>query len=216
MKPFYFEDYRREPGYFDRLSRQLKSYGILNTSTQILDIGCGRGDFLLSLKRQYKNGLFYGLTISRREAEVIKQSRKFIRLKRGDQLKIRQFYQRIKFDLVINFHTLSYLRQSDQLRMVRLMNECLSPGGILIVGSFDSWIRKQSAPKEVTPEYIQYFYSPTLYYYLANHFRLLTAIKDSRHGYRIHIWQKRRPFPGQSLLIQLYVWINLAKNYLLN
>lgn len=216
MKHFYLEDYRRQPNYFTPLSHRLKSLGLAQGKPEILDIGCGRGDFLASLKQRYPQANFHGVTISELEAKVIHRNRRFIKLKQADQLELHHLYRNHQFDLIINFHTLSYLTQSDQQRMVKLMLRQLNNYGLLILGTIDTWIKKSRLPKETMPEYIQYYYSPQIFSILNRKLKLEISFKESKHGYRVQIWRKTQPSRWQTIPLHIFLWLNLVKNNLLH
>lgn len=216
MKHFYFENYHRPKLYFAFLAKKLKGFKCLPEKPHVLDIGCGQGNFLISISATFPGSTLYGLTISQAEYKSVRDNHKHINLKKGDQINLNSIFKNKKFDLINNFHTLSYLSQRQQLGVTKKILHSLNNDGIITLGTIDSWIKNEPKPKEATQEYIQYCYSPGIFMMLARECRLLAHFKDPKHGYRIQIWKKTNPNFIQLPFIVLYLAFNLVKNRLFN
>lgn len=209
----YSEVYQRKTGYFDKLSVIIKP--LLSNENKspvsVLDIGCGFGDFLSSLEKIFKEqAKYHGLTLARHEFESIKKTKGFIDIKIGNQKKLLKIYKNNeKFDLIINFHTLSYVRQEEQLSVVKQMTEFLNPGGLLVVGVITSWIKSSDKVFQQGKGYVQFCYSPWIFKEIGDSCDIKEVINDSSHKYKIYIWKKKNKKPTSltGLIISLYFYV---------
>lgn len=186
----YTELYRRKNGYFDPLVKRLSLF-IETNKPAILDVGCGFGDFLASLKKFYPKATCFGLTFSTNEYKQIKKTKPFISILHGNQIFLSRLFRNNKFDLIVNFHTLSYVDQKDQLNVIKKMTKLIKKDGLLFLGTIDSWVKNTKSIKQSGQGYVQYYYSPKIFFYLANNYRLLLSYKEKRNNYRLHVWKKQ-------------------------
>lgn len=206
----YSEVYQRKTGYFDNLSATLKP--LLSKENKslvsVLDIGCGFGDFLGSLKNILKKqAKYHGLTLAKHEFSFIKKNKKFIDIKLGNQKKLLKIYKdKKKFDLIINFHTLSYIKQRDQLSVIQQMIKILKPDGLLVIGLIEKWIKKSDNCSHTGNGFVQFYYSPWMFREINNNCNLIAIINDNLYKYRTYVWQKKQnnTISLKGLVISLY------------
>jgi len=186
----YQEVYLRPPHFFDDIVKRL--FRISSPSNQqILDIGCGFGDFLDSVKRiNKKSKEFYGLTIAPHEAQDIKKNKKFINITIGKQQDLLRHYN-TTFDCIASFHTLSYVNQDQQKKTTKQMLSLLKSNGLLVLGFLPDWIKISSKVSQQGKGYCQFFYSPFLFPLLAKDARLVDSFKEERNKYLIQVWKKK-------------------------
>src|SRR3989344_2777856 len=109
----YQEVYIRPENYFDSLVKTIFP-SPSKKPFQVLDIGCGYGNFLKSFKKRFPKALLFGLTLSQREFHSLRQTTS-IHSKLGNQKDLDKFFRDISFDVIASFHTLSYIVQADQI-----------------------------------------------------------------------------------------------------
>lgn len=207
----YSEIYRRRPGYFTFLVKMLAGRLPRHPARKLhfLDIGCGFGDFLATCQKFLGNHDYHGLTLSVSEHDHVKHHHRYIHINLGNQKKICFFYGRHpRFDLVVNYHTLSYVNQTNQLRVLKQITAILAKNGLLLLGTIDGWLKKTDRLRQSGPGYLQYYYKPQLFWYLYRHYRLLESFIE-QHNYRVQLWQKReqevQPSPKESLIFCWYI-----------
>jgi len=188
----YQELYKKKPGFFDQLSQALCRL-IRAENKQplaILDIGCGFGDFLTSLRKKYSDrATYHGLTLAQHEFDAIKKNKKFIHIIKGNQKDLQNLYSRTKFDVIINFHTLSYIRQPEQLEVVGKMLSLMNPGGFLVLGLVDNWAKISHHMAQHGNGFVQFYYNPKLYKILGRQCRLVNSRIIYPQDYRVLVWQ---------------------------
>jgi len=94
-----------------------------------LDIGCGSGGFLESLR---ENGR-YGIGIDKNEDVISVCQRKDLDVKHGDAVEILQSSEPESCDAVIALHVFEHLNNHDLLEIVRQSYRVLKPSGVLII-----------------------------------------------------------------------------------
>ncbi len=198
----YKEVYQRPEGYFDFLANEI--IGVFgNKNLTILDIGCGFGDFLKSFEKNLKErGQYYGLTIAKHEYDYVYEKLKFIEIKLGKQQDIISMYPNKRFDIIISFHTLSYIPQNLQEQVVNSMSNLLNKNGIIVLGLIDDWIKFSNKVSQCGNGCVQFYYSPLIFKEL-NYCNLLSSPKSDKN-YRIQIWGKDERYKDNIYLILFY------------
>jgi cyclopropane fatty-acyl-phospholipid synthase-like methyltransferase len=127
----YTNEYRRETGYFDKMAEKIA--GIINKPVKkVLDIGCGFGDFLSSLRIYLGDSIdYYGITISKKEYEELKDRGLKILMARQEDLE--KLFEPESFDLVINYGTFRYIDENVQIQVLEQMQKILKKDGILFL-----------------------------------------------------------------------------------
>lgn len=213
----YQEVYTRPSNYFDELAKfVLQNYKPGDTKIKILDIGCGFGDFLASFQKILGNNAEYiGLTIANHEYNFMKDNYKFITPILGKEQDALLLLQEKKgFDIIINFHTLSYIRQHEQIKSAKEMISLLKVGGILLLGTIDEWIRISKKIKQIGDGCVQFYYHPKIFYELRKSCKLIVKKITTNDPYKIQIYKKRE---GEKIAISgflIYAWY-LIKNKIL-
>lgn len=212
----YQEVYLRPKNYFDSFAKELVEY-LPKADLKILDIGCGFGDFLASLYKIYGDkARYYGLTIAKHEFDSIAKTFPFIHCVLGREQDVAALLTNQKFDLIINFHTLSYVRQSEQLEVVKQMISLLNPQGFVFLGLRDSWIKISSGISQRGDGFVQFYYSPKIFLLLDRRCKLIHSTVKREEGYRLHLWQKRSQKPEIIPLrgVELYILYFITNNIL--
>ena len=190
----YEEDYRRPDGYFDPLVKDILQYLEPKPRYRILDIGCGYGDFLNSFRKHLGDRAeYFGVTLANHEYEFIRSTYPFISIQLSNQTQLGDLFRnQPPMDIVINFHTLSYLQQDEQIEVMRnQILQLLSPSGILVLGLIDSWIQFSSRVFQSGPGYTQFYYSPGLFFWVAKSNKLVRSFIYEISNYRIQFWKKK-------------------------
>lgn len=110
---------------------------LINKKSQILEIGCGVGDFLLALKSRGFNSL-EGIEISR-FATTIAVGRG-LKVRAGDFLNL--FIARNKYDLVVMQHVIEHFSNPDKVRLKLRRVLKLNGMAVITTPNIDSWQRK--------------------------------------------------------------------------
>lgn len=217
----YKEIYLRDEHFFDVYARELiETFASKDASFSVLDVGCGFGNFLRSFRREWISSgrnpdllTLDGITIANHEVEFIRDRElkratsetPVINVFSGDQAKASQILTREKYDLLLNFHTLSYLTQDEQMRTLRHeLLPLLCRTGNLVVSWIDPWVKENSGISNQGPGYLQFFYNPRLWSLLGRVGHLKKTFKDPIHGYRISYWKLRKK---ESFLGALFGWL---------
>lgn len=101
-----------------------------NLNGKILDLGCGNGYFISSIKN--KSNELYGVDVSEQAIEAAKKrctNVHFIKIKVGDRLPFENNY----FDVVTLFHVLEHV--DSEKRIIAEIFRVLKPGGLLFLSS---------------------------------------------------------------------------------
>lgn len=124
LKILYSEDKRPKTDYPYKLAKYLKEKYFFNR-TNILDIGCGRGDML---KAFYEIGMeVYGTDISPASKELCKPHD----IKIADISKEKLPYEDNSFECIFSKSVIEHLREPD--RLFAEANRVLKPGGVFVV-----------------------------------------------------------------------------------
>jgi 2-polyprenyl-3-methyl-5-hydroxy-6-metoxy-1,4-benzoquinol methylase len=129
----FYGEYRKGPSgkdTFDFLSpNRIKKIGKFKENGKILDIGCGQGGFLNTMK---KNGWeTYGVELSKEACEFARQNYGLENIKNEDLLSID--FPDNYFDVVTLWHVLEHLREP--LYTLKKIYKILKKDGILIIES---------------------------------------------------------------------------------
>lgn len=118
------------------LQEMLRYYGELlgphlpsNTNAQVLDVGCGMGFALLSLKNRGFTRL-RGIDLDPGQVEAART--RGLEVSQCDDTVACLLAQRETFDLVLCLDVIEHVPVGEQIAFVRSMRECLRPGGQLI------------------------------------------------------------------------------------
>tara|TARA_B100001750_G_C15519170_1_gene609953 strand:- start:1867 stop:2598 length:732 start_codon:yes stop_codon:yes gene_type:complete len=210
----YQEVYLREEGFFDPIAEVIVNYLDVSTGISILDVGCGHGDFLSAFHKILGSKAFYfGITTAQHEIEHMVTAYPFINPILGNQQNIAKLVNGQIFDLVINFHTLSYLRQKDQLSVVNQMLNILTPRGLLLLSLIDHWTKFSSNIIQAGEGYIQFAYNPLIYPTVEKCSTKLYAETTKPDGYRVILYRKERnqiPFKAVLKVIAFVIMNNLC------
>ena len=209
----YQEVYLRQEGFFDPIAEGLVGHLDLTSEISILDVGCGHGDFLSAFHKVLgSKASYFGITIAQHEIEHMVTTYPFIDPILGNQQNVAKLVNGQTFDLVINFNTLSYLRQKDQLSVVNQMLNILNPRGLLLLALIDHWTKFSSNVFQAGEGYIQFFYNP-LIYPTVEHSSTKVYSKTTPEGYRVILYQKaknRMPVKATFKVIAFVIMNNLG------
>ena len=189
----YQEVYLRQEGFFDPIAEVLVNYLDVNRQISILDVGCGHGDFLSAFHNILgSKASYFGITIAQHEIDHMVATYPFINPMLGNQQTLAKLIGKQTFDLVINFHTLSYLRQKDQLSVVNQMLNILAPRGLLLLSLIDHWTKFSSTIFQAGEGYIQFPYNPLIYPTVEKCSTKLYSETTKPDGYRVILYRKAR------------------------
>ena len=170
----------------------INSYNLLlnkfekyRSNNYLLDVGCGKGWFLLECKKRAWN--VYGTEFSKDAVEVCKE--KGINMTQGDLNQIK--FEGVLFDVIVISEVIEHT--SNPVEQFRILYSLLRPGGLLYVTTpnFNCYLRfKYEANYNIIeyPEHLGYFTKKTLDASLVNSgFKkrklLATGISLSRASY---------------------------------
>ena len=189
----YQEVYLRQEGFFDPIAEVLVDYLDVTSRISILDVGCGHGDFLSAFHKVLgSKASYFGITIAQHEIEHMLTTHSFINPILGNQQNVAKLVNSQPFDLIINFHTLSYLRQKDQLYVVNQMLNILSPRGLLLLSLIDHWTKFSSNIIQAGEGYIQFPYNPLIYPTVEKCSTKLYSETTKPDGYRVILYRKAK------------------------
>ena len=213
----YQEVYLRQEDFFDPIAETLVNYLDVNSQISILDVGCGHGDFLAALHKVLRSkASYFGITIAQHEIEHMVASYPFINPILGNQQTLTKLVDNQTFDLAINFHTLSYLRQKDQLSVVNQMLNILTPRGLLLLSIIDHWTKFSSTICQAGEGYIQFHYNPLIYPTIEKCSTKLHTETTKPDGYRVILYRKtknRMPVKAIFKVIAFVIMNNLCHLY---
>ncbi len=205
----YKEIYQRPENYFDSLAGQIITL-LKKENVSILDIGCGFGNFLNSFYKILGEGNEYvGLTLASHEAEQIKNNFPFIKVIVGNQQDLSKLFGSRKFDIILNFCTLSYSKQKNQPEIIFQISQILKNGGIMVVAFIDDWVSLKKGIRQSGEGYVQFFYSPNIFIALARENTLIKLFK--KDNYRVQIW-KKNDLGDKITGLKLYLFYFLRNN----
>jgi SAM-dependent methyltransferase len=206
----YQEVYRKPEDYFDFMAARISTHIHNKKRVDFLDIGCGFGNFLHSFYKVFRRKADYvGMTIANHEIESMKIHLPFIKGLYGNQMDLIKIFNNHKFDVVINFCTLSYLKSSDQLKVVEKMRDVIQGGGLLVIGFIDGWVKVDGSVKQSGQGYMQFYYNPNIFIFLGKSFILIESFKQG--SYRVQVWRKNAK--GSNLLgLRLLLWYIFRNN----
>jgi SAM-dependent methyltransferase len=195
----YLEDYRRPEGYFlpivDAVLRNRENQLIVG----VLDIGCGYGDFLRAFGERLGDQVqLTGITIAPHESQAIQEknaeSPHPVEVILGRQQDLQALLPDRRFDVVVCFNTLSYLRPQEQLEtLAHQILPAIREGGILVLGLMDHWIAPTYEISNAGEGYVQFHFHPALLTLLGDRMRLQDSWIEPRNGYRVQAWVRSPP-----------------------
>lgn len=211
----YQEIYLRPENYFDSIAKELAEY-LPEADLKILDIGCGFGDLLSAIHERLGNRAeYYGLTIANHETEFIRKERPFIKVVLGREQDLKKTFDDRTFDLILNFHTLSYIKQKEQIAVTKKMIDLLRLNGMIYLGLIDSWIKLSGGISQQGDGFVQFYYSPKIFLVLDRYCRLISSKTKKEDNYRLHLWQKQSksstPWKGALLYTKYMLGNNLLR-----
>lgn len=171
---FFFDKFKRF--CFSRRLRLIKKY--CPAAETILEIGCGKGEFLHFLPSSFKK---YGIEVNRQALEFVKENYKDIELFKGGLDALRQT---VGFDVIGLWHVLEHAHDPDgTLENIR---KILKPTGIVVLevpnsDSFGFYLTRQNWYHLDAPRHL-FFYNSKVLEELAK-----------RHGLKV-ICFKANPF----------------------
>lgn len=188
----YQEIYRRSPHYFDPIVEKVLPFV---SSTQrplrVLDIGCGFGDLLISFQKFWRKKIdSWGITLAAHEVTEVKKKKLPIHIQKLAQQQLKDIKTKKQFDVIFNFHTLSYITQSEQNEVLHSMMEKLFVGGILVLALMEDRILLSTGIQQEGVGYSQFWYSPLIFIVLGKLSILRASWQEPENGYRIQIWEK--------------------------
>ena len=98
-------------------------------NAKVLDVGCGLGFLLSSLKTQYKTGI----EASSFCVDFIKKNFKDISIYRGESHNLNKILDNMKFDVIIAYHVIEHL--DDPVDFIQNLKMKLNKSGKLIIGT---------------------------------------------------------------------------------
>ena len=152
FKPVYKYDQRLR---LKELSKILDHYNFFNygETKEILDIGCGTGDFLAFFSKYNVN--LTGIDLSPAVIEFAKErfkNQKNVHILAKD---IKDFYPEHKFDLILSITVMQHIiEDSLQMEILQNLRNYLKPGGILIL--LESILRKKKEKYDNSHYYLNY------------------------------------------------------------
>jgi O-antigen chain-terminating methyltransferase len=127
----YFELERRYRGTEEEIARRLEVYlpWLESAGGPVLDLGCGRGEFLELLVRRGVPG--FGVDAS---SEMVAEcQKKGLNVQKGDLFSVLAENQEASLGAVVAFHVIEHLPPAEIDRLVRLAWRALRPGGVCIL-----------------------------------------------------------------------------------
>jgi len=95
----------------------------------VLDIGCGRGEWLAALRDHHK--LSYGIDLS--DAAIDRCSRQGLPVTKADAIVHLEATPPGSLGAITGFHLIEHLTPDDRIAFALLALRCLRPGGVLIL-----------------------------------------------------------------------------------
>lgn len=134
----------REYLYWNNLNQLLEKY--ISKDAFILDVGCGNGRILESLKNkkiQQYIGIDQSLELVKKAQERYGQNKNF-NFKQGDILKINDLIIPSSFDFILFIAVLHHIpSKSLQLEILKQLKEKLKPNGKLILTVWNMWSKSK-------------------------------------------------------------------------
>ena len=115
--------------YNDILAEQLKNFECKDKTQNLLDLGCGHGEFLKLAKT--KGFVTYGVDASKKAIDNLREMNHHLIC--GDLLKSLSSFPKGKFSVITLFHVIEHCEPEYILNVFHEVKKCLQPGGIFIV-----------------------------------------------------------------------------------
>jgi len=141
-----WKDYKKEVEIIERLITKFKT----NSGNKLLDVGCGTGEHLKYISKNYD---CMGLDINQKLLSIASRKNNDIEFRQGDMI---NFDIDMKFDVItLLFSAIGYVRTLENLEktLKNLFNH-LNTGGILII---EPWFNKKSKSFKVNVPFLTTF-----------------------------------------------------------
>jgi ubiquinone/menaquinone biosynthesis C-methylase UbiE len=159
LQTIYSNDYPTYSPIFDSsfsIRERIERISRLKKVGRILDIGCGRGDFLVKMRE--KNWEVYGIDVSKSAIEMCRKKIENAYLGKLEDIKFKSNF----FDVIILWSTLEHIRTP--LQLFEEIRRILKVNGLIVIytpniESFNARFYREKWYLMVPPEHL-FYYSP--------------------------------------------------------
>ncbi|MHB8362422.1 MAG: class I SAM-dependent methyltransferase [Patescibacteria group bacterium] len=194
-----------------------RSYPKLKEKESLLDIGCGAGEFLLSMRKQYPKNILFGIDIGTTNKNISFLKQSGISGLKGDNLKI---FKKNQFDYITMNHVFEHI--INPYETIKEVKRILKPNGTLIVGmpntgSIINYIFQENWLPLDTPRHV-ILYNPSNLKMLLNKFDMKITTKRyfsdpldilGSVEYKLNKYRKNKVFWEKSSLRHNYILIGI-------
>lgn len=159
--------------YIDDVPKMLTPY--LKDKQKVLDLGCGDGNLLLSLRRRYPNSQLTGIDLSKARCEKLRSSKNNIRVICSDVTDIKSLKSNT-FDIIISNQVIEHV--TDDNKAVEEAYRLLKKKGVFYVSSvikkkYGVYIYRVNGKFVLDPTHVREYKSKQSFLSLLINFRIL-------------------------------------------